>query len=43
MKLKNANPSGCNLIINNLQSTINLILFPKILKIEIIKGFQSLF
>jgi len=39
MELKNANPNGCNDVINNLQPNF---FFPKILKIELNKGLQSL-
>jgi len=40
MELKNANPNGCNVVINNLHP---MIFFSKILKIELNKGLQSLF
>jgi len=42
MELKNANPNGCNVVINNLK-LIFYFLFPKILKIELNIGLQSLF
>jgi len=41
MELKNTNPNGCNVVINNLHPTI--LFFQKILKIELNKGLQSLF
>ncbi len=40
--MKNANPNGCDVVINNLHRTF-LFFFPKILKIESNKGLQSLF
>jgi len=39
MELKNANPNGCNVVTNNLNS----IFFSKILKIELNKGLQNSF
>jgi len=41
MELENANPNGCNAVIRNLQPMI--LIFSKILKIELNKGLQSLF
>jgi len=42
MELKNANPNGYNVVINNLHPMI--LIFSKILKIELnYKGFQNLF
>jgi len=41
MKLKNANPNSWIVVINNLHSM--LLFFPKILKIELHQGLQSLF
>jgi len=41
MELKNVNPNGCNVIINNLNPTI-LFFSKKIEKIELNKGLQSL-
>jgi len=41
MELKNANPNGCNVVINNLHPMF--LFFFKILEIELNKGIQSLF
>jgi len=41
MELKNANPNGHNVIINNLHPII--LFFPKILQTKSKKGLQSLF
>jgi len=41
IELKNANPNGCNVVINNLHRFLFLF-FSKILKIDLNKGFQSL-
>jgi len=40
MELKNVNSNGCNVVIKNKKFGI---FFQKILKIELIKGLQSLF
>jgi len=40
MELKNSNSNGCNVVINNTHLIIYF--FPKILKIELNKGLQSL-
>jgi len=41
MELKNANPSGCNVVINNVHPMF--LLFFQNIKIELSKGLQSLF
>jgi len=41
IQLKNVNPNGCNVVINNLHPMV--LFFQKILKIELNKGLQSLF
>jgi len=41
MELKNANPNGCNVVISNIH--LIFLFIPKILKIELNKGLQSLF
>jgi len=39
MELKNSNPNGCNVVLT--YTPYFFIFFPKILKIEFKKGFQS--
>jgi len=41
MELKNPNPNGCNVIINNIH--LMILFFQKILKIELNTGLQNLF
>jgi len=40
MELKNANPNGCNVVINNVHLIV--LLFQKVLKIELNIKLQSL-